>query len=57
MKVGEGFVVGEVPRGIWNGYDHCIYKIKTYRMYICKYNVYKWIYFVYIYIYGYTLYI
>lgn len=48
MKVGEGFVVGEVPRGLGNGYDHCIYKIK---MYMCKYNVYKWIYFIYIWIY------
>lgn len=49
MKTGEGFVVGEVFRGIGNGYDHCIYKIIMYKMYIHKYNVYKWIYFVCIY--------
>lgn len=45
MKVGEVFVVGEVSRGIGNGYDHCIYKIIVYR------NIYVNI----MYIDGYTL--
>lgn len=31
MKVVEVFVVGEVSRGIGNGYDHCIYKVIMYK--------------------------
>lgn len=49
--------MGEVSREIGNGYDHCIYKIIMYKMYICKYNVYKWIFFVCIVLYLDALYI